>query len=525
MNSKDIKMSSEELEVVEPRPRVSLNDLSPASVEFDSSKSATNCPWANVVQPALQQNATTLNDIMSEQLAGDLQFEEEREFLKELLKSEDPDVKISELMDVPTNSDDCSSDQVIAQMLQMQFNREYDDQIKRVEQKFNGSSKVSVSLSNYMVSPVDDDSDSDEEINYNQKSWDSFEAYQKSFPAMSKAGYVRVNNEVVTKHDMTMSGRRNACRVMEFPPGISTGDGASFDMQLSNKVFNTLKVYSKAEEGRRTRVHDKIDKSTSEMAIDAKTRLLLYKLVNNNILDKVYGIISTGKEAVVLYASGGSLSDETEVVTEIPAECVVKNPRKIIHLWAEKEMHNLNRMNKVGIPCPSVVVLKKHMLVMSFIGKDGQAAPMLKEVKFSQDSEEDMQLLQSAYNQVIESMHKLYKQCSLIHGDLSEYNILWHENKCYFIDVSQSVEPCHPHGLEFLYRDCTNVCNYFAKKGAKDVITPESLFFDISGFKLDGSGAEILNQVRDYEKNLELLTFAKTEKPYPFEYCWEKSQK
>ena len=182
-----------------------------------------------------------------------------------------------------------------------------------------------------------------------------------------------------------------------------------------------------------------------------------------------------------------SLGNQTELLTEIPAECVVKvfkttlnefktrdkyiredfrfkeryskqNPRKIIHLWAEKEMHNLNRMNKVGIPCPHVVLLKKHLLVMSLIGKDGQGAPMLKEVKFNTQDEDDMKLLQSAYRQTLDTMHKLYKECNLIHADLSEFNILWHENKCYFIDVSQSVEPTHPHGLEFLYRDCVNIC-------------------------------------------------------------------
>ena len=59
-----------------------------------------------------------------------------------------------------------------------------------------------------------------------------------------------------------------------------------------------------------------------------------------------------------------------------------QNPRKIIHLWAEKEMHNLNRMARAGILCPKVVLLKKHILLMSFIGMDGKAAPMLKEVKF-----------------------------------------------------------------------------------------------------------------------------------------------
>ena len=45
---------------------------------------------------------------------------------------------------------------------------------------------------------------------------------------------------MVTKHDLTMNQRRNACKVMEFPPCIQTGDGAAFDMQLSNKVSYTI---------------------------------------------------------------------------------------------------------------------------------------------------------------------------------------------------------------------------------------------------------------------------------------------
>lgn len=54
-------------------------------------------------------------------------------------------------------------------------------------------------------------------------------------------------------------------------------------------------------------------------------------------------------------------------------------------------------------------------------------------------------------------MERLYQVCNLVHADLSEYNMLWHQGQVWFIDVSQSVEPNHPHGLEFLLRDCTNV--------------------------------------------------------------------
>eukprot|EP00662_Eupelagonemidae_sp_cell21_P058186 gene58186-biopygen18254 len=44
-------------------------------------------------------------------------------------------------------------------------------------------------------------------------------------------------------------------------------------------------------------------------------------------------------------------------------------------LWAEKEFRNLKRLDAAGIPCPKVEILRQHVLVMSFIGKDGWPAP------------------------------------------------------------------------------------------------------------------------------------------------------
>ena len=40
-----------------------------------------------------------------------------------------------------------------------------------------------------------------------------------------------------------------------------------------------------------------------------------------------------------------------------------QNPRKIIHMWAEKELHNLMKMLKFGLRVPEAVLLKKHVLV------------------------------------------------------------------------------------------------------------------------------------------------------------------
>jgi hypothetical protein len=68
-----------------------------------------------------------------------------------------------------------------------------------------------------------------------------------------------------------------------------------------------------------------------------------------------------------------------------------------------------------------------------------------------------------------------------------------------FIDVSQSVEPNHPHGLEFLYRDCKNISDFFTNKGVHQCLTPGALFTSITGLPIDEtqSEAEILTQV-DY---------------------------
>ena len=76
----------------------------------------------------------------------------------------------------------------------------------------------------------------------------------------------------------------------------------------------------------------------------------------------------------------------------------------------------------------------------------------------------------------------MYTKCRLIHADLSEYNMLWHEGNIYFIDVSQAVEPTHPQGLEFLLRDCNNVYNFFSKtRLVDDVMTPQQLFNYVTG--------------------------------------------
>ena len=48
------------------------------------------------------------------------------------------------------------------------------------------------------------------------------------------------------------------------------------------------------------------------------------------------------------------------------------NPRKMVRVWAEKEMRNLKRLQTAGIRCPEPVEVRENVLVMTFVGdKDG----------------------------------------------------------------------------------------------------------------------------------------------------------
>ena len=68
---------------------------------------------------------------------------------------------------------------------------------------------------------------------------------------------------------------------------------------------------------------EKKEKSTAEKAFDEQTRVLLQKSINIGLVDSYGGIIATGKEAVVIHATGGTERPE-DFEHPLPAELAVK---------------------------------------------------------------------------------------------------------------------------------------------------------------------------------------------------------
>jgi RIO kinase 3 len=420
-----------------------------------------------------------------------------------------------------------------------------------------------VSFAKYRLYPDDllrddDDKEDEDEVDRRRmKNWDRFEENEKELSRIGKSGYLEKNDgQFITKHDTELSGRRNAGKVMEFFSDLHCGDCGNFDMKISNKVFNELRAHSNlmAKKMHQSSLDRTENIKTSEMGMDQKTRLILYKFINTTMmLNCIDGIISKGKEAVVLHGEGNMDNPDYPKVTKEVAVKIFsttlnefkqrdryikddfrfkgslkQNSRNIINLWCEKEFHNLNRLKKAGVACPQPIVFKKHILLMEYIGNGHEnPAPKLKDVKLSAAE------MIVAYDEVVDIMKKMYQDARLIHADFSEYNILYHDGKCIVIDLAQAVEPIHPSGLEFLMRDCGNITNFFEKNGVP-VKTKEELFFEITRLDplttntamlekihMKGDAAHVVTSPRCQESDEDAPEKYRL-REFPFDYAWKK---
>lgn len=255
---------------------------------------------------------------------------------------------------------------------------------------------------------------------------------------------------------------------------------------LSASHAATIRNIHQKEDANRIRIKDKGDRATVELVLDQRTRLFLYNFINSGKISEIFGCVSAGKEANVYYATDAQ-SNEFAVKIYKTSILVFKdrnryvegefrfrkgyskhNPRKMVRMWAEKEMRNLRRLRNAGIPCPEPIAVKQNVLLMTFLGKDGNPAPRLKDVVFETHSN-------AFYIETVKLMRDIYHKCHLVHGDFSEYNLMYYNDQVHVIDVSQSVEFDHPQALYFLRRDCANINDFFKKNGAS-LLTIQGMF-------------------------------------------------
>ncbi len=217
------------------------------------------------------------------------------------------------------------------------------------------------------------------------------------------------------------------------------------------------------------RIKDADTVKVREDVFDEVTLLALYKLVHKKLITVIGGPISTGKEANVFYGErdGRGLAIKiyriqtanfkamTEYLAGDRRFSNVRGTRKgLIFAWTKKEFSNLARAHEAGIPVPEPLAFDRNILLMTFLGRD--------EVPYPQLRNAEVEDYGAVYRQVLGYVERLYQEARLVHADLSEYNILYHE-KPYLIDMGQAVTLDHPRASAFLIRDVKNLNRYFSR--------------------------------------------------------------
>jgi RIO kinase 1 len=127
--------------------------------------------------------------------------------------------------------------------------------------------------------------------------------------------------------------------------------------------------------------------------------------------------------------------------------------------WAQAEFSALVRLWQLGVPVPYPVQVDGTELLLELIAVDGRAAPRLAQARGSRP------LLESYFEQLRDAMHALAR-AGLAHGDLSAFNLLAQGERLVIIDLPQVIDlVANPQGMDFLLRDCRNVCGWFASRG------------------------------------------------------------
>ena len=201
---------------------------------------------------------------------------------------------------------------------------------------------------------------------------------------------------------------------------------------------------------------------------DEFTLMTLFRLSSRVHFDSLVSPLQIGKESNVFLAD---TKEDEFVIVKIyrlhscnfnqmysyiksdPRFAKLKNQRRlVIFHWVQREYRNLLlAREKINVPRP--IAFANNVLVMESIGND-RPASQLKD-KLPKD-------MKDFSERVLRSIHDM-AGIGLVHGDVSEFNILNHNEKPYFIDFSQGTSIKDPNAQDYLKRDLQNIARFFSK--------------------------------------------------------------
>jgi len=127
--------------------------------------------------------------------------------------------------------------------------------------------------------------------------------------------------------------------------------------------------------------------------------------------------------------------------------------------WIDFEFQTHMLLFEAGADVPKPLAHVGNAVLMEYIGAEGDPAPLLCDIRLAR--EEAQPLFECVLHNI-----ELCLAHNRIHGDLSEYNILYWQGKVLLIDFAQAVDPRQNTDVfSLLARDIARVCHYFARYG------------------------------------------------------------
>ncbi len=168
-------------------------------------------------------------------------------------------------------------------------------------------------------------------------------------------------------------------------------------------------------------------------------------------------------------------SDGLEIIDERQHRAInhrTSYGQELMHTsWIEHEFKTLCILSEGGCDVPVPFASDHNAILMEYIGDENMAAPTLNGIHL--EKREAKVLFECVLHNI-----NLMLDNNRIHGDLSAYNILYHQGEITLIDFPQAINPKrNPYAFTIFQRDMDRVCDYFINQGIE--ILPSKLATDL----------------------------------------------
>ncbi len=218
----------------------------------------------------------------------------------------------------------------------------------------------------------------------------------------------------------------------------------------------------------------------------------LLTLIDYGVIDEVIRPLMSGKEARVYLVS---LGDELKVAKVYKSSINRSFQKRSIYTegrktrnsrdqravsrrsrhgkaideeaWRSTEVDMIYRLQRAGVRVPKPHCFESGVLVMEMITDGyGSPAPRLGEVKL------DVEVAREIYGHLIQEIIRMLS-AGIVHGDLSDFNILLGSDGPIIIDFPQSVDTAHNNSArDLLLRDVQNIHDFLLAYDPSFVVRP-----------------------------------------------------